>query len=163
MPFLSLLSRRCIFHHCPAHLLFLFFFFLPTSHLPFHIHAASILTSFTFLPTQPNIITLTNPTRHHSTPLNTMSAPVPPIFRLDCKAQSYDWGKIGSTSEVARFASSSPAFTLDNNKPYAEVCKLISVPLQGEKKSICGIDNRASFIFRFWCCVALCDIIWAPD
>ncbi|KAF9391713.1 Mannose-6-phosphate isomerase [Podila verticillata] len=50
-----------------------------------------------------------------------MSVPVPPIFRLDCKAQSYDWGKIGSASEVARFASSSPAFTVDNSKPYAEL------------------------------------------
>ncbi|KAH7036846.1 phosphomannose isomerase type I [Linnemannia elongata] len=45
----------------------------------------------------------------------------PTIVRLDCKAQSYDWGKIGSHSSVARFASSSPGFTVDESRPYAEL------------------------------------------
>ncbi|KAF9425855.1 Mannose-6-phosphate isomerase [Podila epigama] len=50
-----------------------------------------------------------------------MSTTLPPIFRLDCKAQSYDWGKVGTASKVAKFASSSPGFTIDENKPYAEL------------------------------------------
>ncbi|KAF9915385.1 Mannose-6-phosphate isomerase [Lobosporangium transversale] len=45
----------------------------------------------------------------------------PTIFRLDCKAQSYDWGKIGSSSKVARFAATSPGFTVDESRPYAEL------------------------------------------
>ncbi|KAF9936143.1 Mannose-6-phosphate isomerase [Modicella reniformis] len=45
----------------------------------------------------------------------------PSIFLLDCKAQSYDWGKIGSSSKVAKFASSSPGFTIDESRPYAEL------------------------------------------
>ncbi|KAG0263765.1 Mannose-6-phosphate isomerase [Mortierella polycephala] len=45
----------------------------------------------------------------------------PRIFRLDCKAQSYDWGKVGSSSSVARFAATSPGFTVDENRPYAEL------------------------------------------
>ncbi|KAG0052573.1 Mannose-6-phosphate isomerase [Gryganskiella cystojenkinii] len=44
-----------------------------------------------------------------------------PLFRLDCKAQSYDWGKVGSESSVARFAASSPSFTIDENRPYSEL------------------------------------------
>ncbi|GJJ73476.1 mannose-6-phosphate isomerase [Entomortierella parvispora] len=44
-----------------------------------------------------------------------------PIFRLDCKAQSYDWGKVGSESSVAQFAASSPSFVVDENRPYAEL------------------------------------------
>lgn len=50
-----------------------------------------------------------------------MSPSHPTIVRLDCKAQSYDWGKIGSSSSVARFASSSPAFKVDESRPYAEL------------------------------------------
>ncbi|KAF9352280.1 Mannose-6-phosphate isomerase [Mortierella sp. NVP85] len=50
-----------------------------------------------------------------------MNASQSPIFRLDCKAQSYDWGKIGSSSKVARFAASSPAFTVHEDRPYAEL------------------------------------------
>ncbi|KAF9167965.1 Mannose-6-phosphate isomerase [Actinomortierella ambigua] len=50
-----------------------------------------------------------------------MSPPQHPIFRLECKVQSYEWGKIGSSSKVARFAASAPSFQLDENKPYAEL------------------------------------------
>ncbi|KAG0005521.1 Mannose-6-phosphate isomerase [Entomortierella chlamydospora] len=50
-----------------------------------------------------------------------MTASQPAVFRLDCKAQSYDWGKIGSSSKVAKFASSSPSFTIDDSRPYAEL------------------------------------------
>ncbi|KAF9584549.1 Mannose-6-phosphate isomerase [Lunasporangiospora selenospora] len=49
--------------------------------------------------------------------------PVPqaPIIRLDCKAQSYDWGKVGSSSKVAKFASSSHTLSVDESRPYAEL------------------------------------------
>ncbi|KAF8977545.1 Mannose-6-phosphate isomerase [Entomortierella lignicola] len=50
-----------------------------------------------------------------------MAAPHPSVFRLDCKAQSYDWGKIGTASKVAKFVSSSPSFTIDQDRPYAEL------------------------------------------
>ncbi|KAF8923610.1 Mannose-6-phosphate isomerase [Dissophora ornata] len=50
-----------------------------------------------------------------------MATSHPTIFRLDCKAQSYDWGKIGSSSKVAKFASTSPGFAIDENRPYAEL------------------------------------------
>ncbi|KAF9932656.1 Mannose-6-phosphate isomerase [Linnemannia zychae] len=50
-----------------------------------------------------------------------MSRPHPSIVRLDCKAQSYDWGNIGSNSSVARFASTTPGFTIDESRPYAEL------------------------------------------
>lgn len=50
-----------------------------------------------------------------------MSTSQAPIFRIDCKVQSYDWGKVGSSSKVAKFAASSPGFTVDENRPYAEV------------------------------------------
>lgn len=44
------------------------------------------------------------------------------LFRIDCGYQNYDWGKIGSTSAVARFASSSnPKTVVDEAKPYAEL------------------------------------------
>lgn len=44
------------------------------------------------------------------------------LFRIDCGYQNYDWGKIGSSSAVARFASSSNSETvIDEKKPYAEL------------------------------------------
>ncbi|ODQ79692.1 hypothetical protein BABINDRAFT_7909 [Babjeviella inositovora NRRL Y-12698] len=44
------------------------------------------------------------------------------LFRIDCGHQNYDWGKIGSSSAVARFAAASNAATkIDESKPYAEL------------------------------------------
>lgn len=44
------------------------------------------------------------------------------VFRIDCGFQNYDWGKIGSKSAVAQFATSSnPSTTVDESKPYAEL------------------------------------------
>lgn len=44
------------------------------------------------------------------------------LFRIDCGYQNYDWGKIGSSSAVARFAASSNSSTVvDESKPYAEL------------------------------------------
>ncbi|KAJ7643311.1 mannose-6-phosphate isomerase [Mycena polygramma] len=47
----------------------------------------------------------------------------PPVFKIIPTAQQYDWGKIGSNSKVAQFASASkiPGFTLDESAPYAEL------------------------------------------
>lgn len=44
------------------------------------------------------------------------------LFRLDCGYQNYDWGKIGTSSSVAQFASKSNENTkIDESKPYAEL------------------------------------------
>lgn len=46
----------------------------------------------------------------------------PKVFRIDCGYQNYDWGKIGSSSAVAQFASASnKETTIDEAKPYAEL------------------------------------------
>jgi len=68
----------------------------------------------------PSSSSSSSPSSFLSSP-SAMSASQSPIFRLDCKAQSYDWGKIGSSSKVARFAACSPAFTVHEDRPYAEV------------------------------------------
>lgn len=47
---------------------------------------------------------------------------VPPVFPLSCVVQHYAWGKMGSSSEVARLlASSDPLAQISEDKPYAEV------------------------------------------
>lgn len=44
------------------------------------------------------------------------------LVKLICGVQSYDWGKLGSSSAVARFAAvADPSFTIDESKPYAEL------------------------------------------
>ncbi|KAJ7089764.1 RmlC-like cupin domain-containing protein [Mycena belliarum] len=45
------------------------------------------------------------------------------VFKITPTTQKYDWGKIGSSSKVAQFASASkiPGFTLDDSAPYAEL------------------------------------------
>ena len=45
------------------------------------------------------------------------------VFKIIPTVQQYDWGKIGNTSKVAQFATSSklPAFEIDEKAPYAEV------------------------------------------
>ncbi|KAI9256960.1 mannose-6-phosphate isomerase [Sporodiniella umbellata] len=42
------------------------------------------------------------------------------IYRLQCKTQSYDWGKLGDVSKVASYAKAS-GLTTDANTPYAEL------------------------------------------
>ncbi|KAI0002692.1 mannose-6-phosphate isomerase [Xylariaceae sp. FL0662B] len=51
-----------------------------------------------------------------------MVLPVP-LIRLQCGVNSYDWGKLGSESAAAKFASATPSDTLDiqSDKPYAEL------------------------------------------
>lgn len=46
-----------------------------------------------------------------------------PLIRLQCGANSYDWGKVGSDSAAAKFAAATPTadFSIQENKPYAEV------------------------------------------
>ncbi len=42
------------------------------------------------------------------------------MHRLSCVVQQYDWGKLGSTSAVARFSSAGEKKTVDLDRPYAE-------------------------------------------
>ncbi|PMD15628.1 mannose-6-phosphate isomerase [Hyaloscypha hepaticicola] len=46
-----------------------------------------------------------------------------PLIRLQCGANSYDWGKKGQSSAAAKFAAATPAdgFTIQDDKPYAEL------------------------------------------
>jgi hypothetical protein len=51
---------------------------------------------------------------------------LPSSFILKAFTQSYDWGKLGSTSKAAQYAKAAdPSFALDENKPYAEVSGLL--------------------------------------
>lgn len=44
------------------------------------------------------------------------------IVKLNCEAQFYEWGKRGSSSKVAQYLkSANPNFSIDEEKPYAEV------------------------------------------
>ncbi|KAJ7066652.1 mannose-6-phosphate isomerase [Mycena amicta] len=43
------------------------------------------------------------------------------VFKILATAQQYDWGKIGSSSKVAQFATTIPGFSLDETAPYAEL------------------------------------------
>lgn len=81
------------------------------------------------------------------------------LFQIQCGVQSYDWGKIGSSSAVAQFADASdPSFTVDETKPYAELWmgthpKVPSVNSKGETlrdivagdESLLGKDVVAKF------------------
>ncbi|KAK7544820.1 mannose-6-phosphate isomerase-like protein [Phyllosticta citribraziliensis] len=46
-----------------------------------------------------------------------------PLIRLQCGVNSYDWGKVGSSSAAAKFASATPPsdFSIQEEKPYAEL------------------------------------------
>lgn len=48
-----------------------------------------------------------------------------PLFRLQCGVNSYDWGRVGNDSSAAKFAAATPAdgFSIQEDKPYAEVCQ----------------------------------------
>ena len=43
------------------------------------------------------------------------------MFGIKCAVQTYAWGKLGSTSEVAKLAKSDDKFDLKEDTPYAEV------------------------------------------
>lgn len=45
------------------------------------------------------------------------------VFELKCASQNYQWGKIGSESEVAKLLKNGDgSFIIDEKTPYAEVC-----------------------------------------
>ncbi|RMD44629.1 hypothetical protein DV735_g564, partial [Chaetothyriales sp. CBS 134920] len=45
-----------------------------------------------------------------------------PLIRLQCGCNSYDWGKIGSSSAAAQYAAATPSsFSIQEDKPYAEL------------------------------------------
>ncbi|KAJ3056900.1 Mannose-6-phosphate isomerase [Rhizophlyctis rosea] len=50
-----------------------------------------------------------------------MTSEASTVLRLICKTQSYDWGKVGSESQVAQLASSTAGFTPRDDAPYAEL------------------------------------------
>ncbi|KAJ3124753.1 Mannose-6-phosphate isomerase [Nowakowskiella sp. JEL0407] len=43
------------------------------------------------------------------------------VSKIYGKTQSYDWGKIGSSSKVAQLSKNIPGFAVDESKPYAEL------------------------------------------
>jgi len=44
------------------------------------------------------------------------------VFELHCAYQNYAWGKVGSTSEVAKLLKGADSsISIDEEKPYAEV------------------------------------------
>ena len=49
------------------------------------------------------------------------------VFQITPTTQQYDWGKLGSSSKVAQFASASriPGFSYREDTPYAEVCSTL--------------------------------------
>jgi len=50
-----------------------------------------------------------------------------PVFKIIPGLQSYAWGKKGSSSLAAQLGSRSiPDLSIDDEKPYAEVCPLPS-------------------------------------
>jgi mannose-6-phosphate isomerase len=55
--------------------------------------------------------------------LNFVMSQAPPVFALTAGIQPYEWGKKGSSSKAAQYASAAalPGFTIDENKTYAEV------------------------------------------
>ncbi len=69
----------------------------------------------------------TSPLEHshtfsHPSDIMSSSTTFNPIFKLSPGAQSYDWGKIGSSSLTAQFAETCvEGFKTDEKKPYAEV------------------------------------------
>lgn len=46
-----------------------------------------------------------------------------PLLRLQCGVNSYEWGKMGSSSAAAKYAAATPAadFSVKEDQPYAEV------------------------------------------
>ncbi|CAG8504428.1 mannose-6-phosphate isomerase [Gigaspora rosea] len=45
----------------------------------------------------------------------------PSVCRLRCAAQNYAWGKLGTDSKVAQYIKGFDDFTIESNKPYAEL------------------------------------------
>jgi hypothetical protein len=65
------------------------------------------------------------------------------IFALQAYTQSYDWGKLGSTSKVAAYArSATPGFEIDEGKPYAEVGR--ALVLWTTSPRACSISGPAN-------------------
>ncbi|ERF76894.1 Mannose-6-phosphate isomerase [Endocarpon pusillum Z07020] len=55
-----------------------------------------------------------------------------PLIRLQCGVNSYDWGKKGKDSAAAKYALATPpdGFSIEEEKPYAEVCLLLTSPVK---------------------------------
>uniref|UniRef100_A0A0X3PLY5 mannose-6-phosphate isomerase n=2 Tax=Schistocephalus solidus TaxID=70667 RepID=A0A0X3PLY5_SCHSO len=70
------------------------------------------------------------------------------LRRLSCASQSYDWGKMGSSSMVCQLkAASSPSFTCEPSKPYAELW--MGTHPSGPSKFVDhGCENLADYIHK---------------
>ena len=73
-----------------------------------------------------------------------------PLIQLRCGVNSYDWGKKGRESAAAKFAAAtpSPELTIQDDRPYAEVCPFLlpcspspPLPLPGPTFPIASEDN----------------------
>jgi len=66
-----------------------------------------------------------------------------PLIRLQCGANSYEWGKKGHDSAVARFAAATPSddFAIQHDRPYAEASSNAPSLWRGVRGLPC------------WCCV----------
>lgn len=64
-----------------------------------------------------------NKTTTASTETSSSPAMQVPLLRLQCGVNSYEWGKMGSSSAAAKYAAATPAadFSVKEDQPYAEV------------------------------------------
>jgi mannose-6-phosphate isomerase len=71
--------------------------------------------------------------------------PASPVFTLAAGVQSYEWGKKGSSSKAAQYAyeAALPGFTIDEQKPYAEVRSTKSI-------LITTGSNRSFLRYKLW-------------
>jgi hypothetical protein len=65
-------------------------------------------------------------------------------FILQAFTQSYDWGKLGSSSKAAQYAKvADPHFHLDEDKPYAEASSF-STSSDHHYSSFCSTRRKDS-------------------
>ena len=76
---------------------------------------------------------------------STTTHPFQPIFKLTPGVQSYDWGKIGSTSLAAQFGEQCiEGFVTDDKKPYAEVSWSV------DREGVFGRESSGSWSSMFF-------------
>lgn len=67
-----------------------------------------------------------------------------PLIRLQCGVNGYDWGKIGKDSAAAKFGAATPSdFSIQEDKPYAEVCYVLGTSKNHSKITI-AMDGHTS-------------------
>lgn len=68
------------------------------------------------------------------------------VFKITPTTQQYDWGKVGSSSKVAQLAAASKisGFTLQEEKPYAEVREKRTPSQQFADAILIAMDGNTS-------------------